>query len=92
MTPRRAVVIGIWVIVATGFILAGYNGAAIYIWYTTGKVELLGSLRDSSYSPILFSKALVQDFLGFAIGACLLVLAPFVIATFLKALGRRKQP
>ena len=91
MTPRRAVVVGIWITVVTGILLAGYNGTAVYVWYTTGKVEILGSLKDSSYSSILFSKALAQNFFGLAIGACLLILVPFEIAAFVKALSRRKQ-
>jgi len=91
MTPRRAVVVGICATFVTGFVLAGYGGTSIYVWYTTGKVEILGGLKDSSYAPILFGKALVRDFFEFAVGACLLILALFAVAVFSKSLSKRKE-
>ncbi|SIN87961.1 hypothetical protein SAMN05443247_00413 [Bradyrhizobium erythrophlei] len=78
--------------VVIGIILAGYNGSAIYLWYTTRTVETLGGLHDRAYSPFLYSKSLVQNFIGFAVGAFLLILVPFRVATFWKALRRRNEP
>jgi len=92
MTPRRAVAVGLWMTFVTGFILAGYNGTAIYVWYTTGKVEILGSLEDSSFVPPLFARALVQDFLGFLTGALLLICAAFAAPAFSKSIKNRKEP
>lgn len=94
MTPRRAVVVATWVTFVTGFVLAGYNGTSIYVWYTTGKVEILGGPHDNSYAPIFFAKALVQDYFGFLIGLCLLILAVFEIAALFlsKALTKKKKP
>lgn len=92
MTPRRAVEVGICVTFVIGIILAGYNGTAIYVWCTTGKVEILGGLHDRAYSPFLYSKSLAQNFIGFAVGAFLLILVPFGVATFSKALRRRNEP
>jgi hypothetical protein len=92
MAPRRAVEVGICVTFVIGIILAGYDGTAIYVWYTTGKVEILGALHDRAYSPLLYSKSLAQNFSGFAVGAFLLILVPFELAIFLKALRRRNAP
>jgi hypothetical protein len=61
MPPRRAVTVGTFVTFVPGFVLAGYNGTALYVWYTTGQVEMLGRLENSSYSPILYAKSLVED-------------------------------
>jgi hypothetical protein len=71
--------------------LAGYNGSAIYLWYTTGTVEILGGLHDRAYSSFLYSKSLVLNFIGFAVGVFLLILIPFRVATFRKALRRRNE-
>lgn len=92
MTPRRAVEVGTCVTVIMGIVLAGYNGTAIYVWFATGKVEILGGLHDRDYSPLLYSNSLAQNFIGFAVGAFLLILVPFEVATFWKALRRKNQP
>ena len=92
MTPRRAVEVGICVTFVIGIIFAGYNGTAIYVWGTTGKVEILGGLQDRAYSPFLYLKSLAQNFIGFAVGVFLLILVPFEVATFSKALRRRNVP
>ena len=91
MTPRRAVVVALCVTFVVGFILAGYNGKAIYVWHTTGKVEVLGELHDRAYSSPLYAKSLVGNFIGFAVGTLILILVPFRVATFWKAFRRRNE-
>jgi hypothetical protein len=79
MNRSRAVFIAILIAFVAGFILAGYNGTAIYIWHTTGKIEILGSLEDRPRVPIYFTMTLILNFGGFLIGVCLLI---FAIAEF----------
>ena len=74
-----------------GIVLAGYNGTAIYVWFTTGKVEILGGLHDRTYSSFLYSKSLIQNFIGLAVGALLLILVPFSVARFARELRRRRE-
>jgi len=90
MTPRRALIVGLWVTFVVGVILAGYNGTAIYVWHTTGKVQFLGRLRDSAFSPFLYTKSLTWNFIGLAFGAFVLILVPFRAVTFWKALRKSK--
>lgn len=71
----------------TGLVLAGYNGTSIYVWLTTGKVEVLGNLEDNSRLPLYFTTIVVRDFVGFLIGACLLIVA-IVEATVLSRRSR----
>ena len=82
---------GIWVTFIAGFVLAGYNGTSIYVWYTTGQVEILGGLIGSSYAPIFFAKALVEDFIGFVVGLCLLIFAVVETAVLAKAQTNKKS-
>jgi hypothetical protein len=92
MTSRRAIEAGLIIVAATGILMAGYNGSALYVWYTTGNVEILGGLRDRAHAPFLYSKSLTQNFIGFGFGAFLLILVPFRAVTFWKALRRRNEP
>jgi hypothetical protein len=92
MTPRRAFAVGIFVTFVFGFILAGYNGTALYVWYTTGQVEILGRLESrSSFPPILYGKALFQDALGCLLGICLLIAAAAEIVILIKSFRKHKQ-
>ena len=91
MTPRRAVVMGILVTFALGLVLAGYNGTSIYVWLTTGKVEVLGNLEGRSRLPLYFKTVIVRDFVGFLIGVCLLIGA-IVEAAVLSRKRRRQYP
>lgn len=79
MKPRRAVAIVMLITFVTGLILAGYNGTSIYVWYTTGKLEILGSLEDKGRFPLYFMLTLILNFGGFIVGLGLLV---FGIAEF----------
>jgi hypothetical protein len=91
MTPRRAVAVGTIVTFALGLLLAGYNGTTLYVWYTTGKVEILGKLEHTSYAPIFFAKSFVENCFGCFIGVCLLIFAMFEAAVLLKSPSGRKQ-
>jgi hypothetical protein len=93
MTPCRAVHVATCVTFVLGLILAGYNGTSIYMWWTTGKVEILGRLEDNSYALIFFfAKALGQNLFGFLIGICLLIFAILEVAFLPKPLIKRKGP
>lgn len=82
---------GILVTFALGLVLAGYNGTSIYVWLTTGKVEVLGNLEGSSRLPLYFKTVIVRDFVGFLIGVCLLIGA-IVEAAVLSRKRRRQYP
>ncbi len=86
MTPRRAVPKGKVVTFVFGFLLAGYNGTALYVWYRKGKVEILGSLEPSSFSPIYFAKVLIENGFFCLLGVLLLLGALWPLP------ARRKQP
>jgi hypothetical protein len=81
MTPRRAVFVGKIVTFALGFLLAGYNGTALYVWYATGKVEILGSLESSSFAPIYFVKTLIENGFFCLLGILLLLGALWPLPT-----------
>ncbi len=84
MAPRRAVIIGKCITFAIGFLLASYNGTALYVWYTTGKVEILGSLEPSSFAPTYFAKTLIEDGVFCLLGILLLVASLWPIPKFRK--------
>ena len=73
MTPRRAVFLGKVVTFVFGFLLAGYNGTALYVWYAKGKVEILGSLEPSSFAPVYFAKTLIEKGFFCLLGILLLL-------------------
>jgi hypothetical protein len=91
MAPRRAVVVGIWITLVLGLVLAGYNGTSIYVWYATGNVEILGRLKDPSFGLFFFAKALFQDFFGFLIGVVLLIFAAVEVAILSKAPANKES-
>lgn len=91
MTPRRAVAVGIVVTFVFGFILAGYNGTALYIWYTAGRVEILGSLENSSFAPILYIRAVLQDVFGCVLGVLALVAAVVETTILIRSFRKQKQ-
>jgi hypothetical protein len=86
MTPSRAVLMGKIVTFVFGFLLAGYNGTALYVWYRTGKVEILGSLEPGSFAPIYFAKVLIENGFFCLLGVLILLGALWPL------LARRKQP
>lgn len=86
MTPRRAVFVGKIVTFALGFLLAGYNGTALYVWHTTGKVEILGSLEASASAPIYFAKTSIENGFFCLLGVLLLLGVLWPLPT------GRKQP
>jgi hypothetical protein len=75
MTPLRSVVVGKVVTFVLGFFLAGYNGTMLYVWYTAGKVEILGSLESSSFAPLYFTKTLIENGIFGLLGVGLLLIA-----------------